>query len=602
MQKYLTAETLEDHKQKKYSLVLYMCWAAFAIVSLAGPAFLGRFYVSFILLIFIYCILSIGFNIASGFCGVTTFAAGAIYGAGAYTAAIFYTTLGVPFVLSALLGTLAGGLMSLFVTLAAYKVHGIYLALVSFGLIEVTTLVLSQSAFTGGAGGFRLDRWIFFGTPVTLNAVYYITFAFVVISFIVQRNIRFSLLGRDFLAVKDNPIAASGVGINYRRARVVGFFISSLISGMAGALYATYMGFISPETFGFGLSIMILLMVITGGSGTLSGPIIGAFIITIVPEAFVAHPDMRVVFYGAMLIIITQVMPRGFVGVIKAKFKEIENNRYIRNMDPDAEIDFSKYAIKGRAENEDILVVTGLTKQYGGLTAVNNLDFTIKRGTIHSLIGPNGAGKTTTVNNITGIESPTSGEVFFNGEKVTNIQTHELVEKGMTRTYQHIRLFNSMSTIDNVATGARNDKHYGVMHSLLQTRKMRKREREIYVSAQECLKLLGLEDKSNDSPDSLSAGQQKLLEIGRALIAKPDLLLLDEPCAGLTDTETELFAVMMKKIRDTGISILLIEHHMNLVMDVSDWITVIDHGIKIAEGDPDHVSQDPAVRTAYLGQ
>ena len=178
MQKFSPVGDLADLKQKKYSALLYLSWAAFTIFCLVGPMFLGRFYVSFLLLIFIYCILSIGFNIAAGFCGVTTFATGAIYGAGAYTAAILYTTLGVPFTLAALLGALAGGIMSLFVTLAAYKVHGIYLALVSFGLIEVTTLTLSQSAFTGGAGGFRLDRWIFFGMPVTLNAVYYITFAF----------------------------------------------------------------------------------------------------------------------------------------------------------------------------------------------------------------------------------------------------------------------------------------------------------------------------------------------------------------------------------------------------------------------------------------
>jgi ABC-type branched-subunit amino acid transport system ATPase component len=159
-----------------------------------------------------------------------------------------------------------------------------------------------------------------------------------------------------------------------------------------------------------------------------------------------------------------------------------------------------------------------------------------------------------------------------------------------------------MSVIDNVAAGARIDKHYGLFHALFQTGKQQRLDREAYFEAQECLNLLGIGDKSNDIPDSMSAGQQKLMEIGRALIAKPDLLLLDEPCAGLTDSETEQFAEMMKKIRNTGISILLIEHHMNLVMDVSDWITVIDHGVKIAEGIPEKVSKEPVVRTAYLGE
>lgn len=589
-------------KQKKYSAVLYMLWAAFVVLCLLAPAFVGRYYVGYILVIFIYCILSIGFNIASGFCGVTTFSTGAIYAAGAYTAAIMYTSLGVPFILSALIGSIAAGVISFIISMSAYMVNGIYLSLVSFGVIEVVLQILSQSKFTGGSQGFRVAKWIFFGMPVSVKAKYYIAFAMVVIAFIIQRNIKKSLWGRDFLAMKDDETAASGVGINFRKTRVIGFFISSVISGFAGVLYATYMGYISPDTFGFGISIMILLMVITGGPGTLSGPIVGSIIITVVPELFNANPEMKVIFYGTMLIIITQVMPKGIVGIIKDRFKEVENNKYISKMNPNAITDFSKYAIKNESAVEDVLVLKGLTKQYGGLTAVNNLDLTVKRGTIHALIGPNGAGKSTCVNNITGIEKPTSGEVWFNGEDVTGMETYNLVEKGMTRTYQHVRLFNSMSVIDNVATGSHFDKYYGLFHALFQTGKKHRLDREAYIEAQECLQLLGIGDKSNDMPDNLSAGQQKLLEIGRALIAKPDLLLLDEPCAGLTEVETEQFAELMKKIRNTGISILLIEHHMNLVMEVSDWITVIDHGVKIAEGTPEKVSKEKAVRTAYLGE
>ena len=589
-------------KQKKYSTVLYAFWAAFAAFCLTAPAFIGRYYVGFILIIFVYCILSIGFNIASGFCGVTTFSTGAIFAAGAYTAAILYTSLGVPFILAAIAGSIAAGIMSFVISLSAYKVNGHYLALVSFGLLEVVVLLLSQSDFTGGSQGYRVAKWLFFDTPVSNTAKYYVTFAIILIAFIIQRNIKKSLWGRDFLAMKDDEIAASGVGINFRKTRIVGFFISSAISGLAGAFYATYAGYISPDSFGFGISIMILLMVITGGSGTLSGPVIGAVIITVVPELFNANPEMKVIFYGAMLIVITQVMPKGIVGVIKDRFREVENNRYIRKMDPDAELDFSKYAIKSKTAAENVLVLKGLTKKYGGLTAVNNLDISVKRGTIHALIGPNGAGKSTCVNNITGLEKPTSGEVWFNGENATGMGTYNLVKMGMTRTYQHVRLFNSMSVIDNVATGARFDKHYGLFHALFQTGKKHRMDREAYIEAQECLQLLGIGDKTNDLPDSMSAGQQKLMEIGRALIAKPDLLLLDEPCAGLTDSETEQFAEMIKNIRNTGISILLIEHHMNVVMDVSDWVTVIDHGVKIAEGLPEKVSKEPVVRKAYLGE
>jgi len=591
-----------ESRQNKYLGALYTLWAACFVLFLLAPFFVGRYYVGYILIIFLYCILSIGYNIASGFCGIIHFATASLYAGGAYTAAILYTEWGLPFALSAILGALVAGIMSFIISFSAYKVHGNYLVLVSFGLLEVVTQILHGSSFTGGAAGYSMARWTFFGEPVNMTVKYYVVFAILVIAFIVQRNIAKSQWGRDFLAMKDNEFAAAGVGINFRKVRIIGFFISAVISGLAGAMYAAYAGYISPDSFGFPLSILILLMVMAGGSGTLSGPVVGAFVISLVPEVFNDQPALKVIFYGLMLIVITQVMPTGIVGKIKEKFREVDANRHIRGVQPETDIDFAKYAKKRDRASEDILVVKGLTKQYWGLTAVSDLDLTVRRGTIHALIGPNGAGKSTLVNCITGLVKPTRGEVWFNGENITGMEPYHLAKKGMTRTYQHVLLFNSMPVIDNVAAGARLDKHYGIFHALFQTRKKRRMDREAYLEAHECLQLLGIADKANDIPESLSAGQQKLLEIGRALIAKPDLLLLDEPCAGLTDSETEQFADLIRKIRDQGISILLIEHHMNLVMEVSDRITVIDHGVKIAEGTPEQVANDPVVRRAYLGE
>lgn len=598
-----TFASLEEKKQKKYNSILYIVWAVFCVFSLTAPLYAGRYYTNFLILIFTYCILSVGFNVAAGFCGLSTFSTGAIYAAGAYTAAILYTNLGVPFLASALAGSLAAALMSLIVTLSAYKVAGLYLSLVSFGLLEVTVQVLQQTEFTGGAAGFRMSRWEMFGAPVSMTAKYYIVFAVLVICFLLQKHLRSSLWGRDFIAMKDDETAASGVGINFRRYRIIGFAISSAIVGLAGAMYAAYANYISPDSFGFGLSIMVLLMVITGGPGTITGPVVGAVIITVVPELFNANPELKVIFYGLMLIVVTQLMPNGIVGIVKKRFKQVDNNRYICGLTVDkANVDYSKYVSHRENAAQDVLVVKGMTRRFGGLTAVGDLSMTVKRGTIHALIGPNGAGKSTTVNNITGFDTPDDGEVWFNGENVTGVPNYQLVKKGMSRTYQHVRMFRTMSVIDNVASGARLDKHYGLLSAIFQTPKKHRLDKETYAEALECLELLGIADKANDRPDDMSSGQQKLMEIGRALIAKPDLLLLDEPCAGLTESETVQFAEMMKKIRSTGISILLIEHHMNLVMDVSDWITVIDHGQKIAEGTPQEVAKSPTVRTAYLGE
>ena len=592
--------------QKKYKLYLYTIWALCAVAGLLVPMVLGKYYVGLVTVILLYAILSIGFNIASGFCGVTQFATGAIYGVGAYFSAILITSFNVPFLLAAIAGTLAAGVFSLVISLSAYKVSGNYLALISFGLLEVVTRIITEwTDVTGGSSGFHVNTWEIFGWHITRNGKFYIIFIVLIAFFVIQRNIAKSQWGRDFLALNNDVIAASGLGINVPMTRVIGFMICCLMSGFAGALYASYSGFVSPESFGFSISIMVLLMVVAGGSGTLSGPILGAFLIYLIPMVFNDYPDLKQIVYGILLVVLVQVLPQGVCGVIKNACKEIDNNTIIskraKDADGIAEMDFSKYTVD-KSLGEDVLVVKSLTRQYGGLTALNHLDLTIKRGTIHALIGPNGAGKTTTVNNITGIELPSSGEVYYNGKLITGMKSFQIAKLGVSRTYQHVRLLNSMSVIDNIVMGTRFANGYGLMSAIFPTKKKRQADYDNYIEAQECLELIGLGDKTNERPANLSSGQQKLLEICRALVVKPQLLILDEPCAGLTEAETEQFSVLMKNIRETGISMLLIEHHMKLVMGVSDYITVIDHGTKISEGTPAYVSKDPIVLKAYLGQ
>ncbi len=589
--------------RKRYSLLLNAFWIALLVISLVAPLVINPYQVGILCIIFLYMMLAISLNISSGFCGVTTFATGALYGMGAYISAFALTKYGVPFFPSLLLGTLAAGIIGLIISGSAYKVSGTYLTLVSYGMLQVfNRVILNYYDYTGGSSGFHVQRWAIFGVTLNRTMKYYFLLAVLVLFFVLQRNLARSQWGRDFLAIKNNPIAASGLGINVGKARIIGFMISSLMAGCAGALYASYTSFISPESFTFEVSIMILLMVIVGGRGTLTGPILGAFLIYTVPEIFNKWPNLKQIVYGVLLIVFVQLMPSGLCGIIKKRFPQVAYNKEIVGKPVAEHLNLEAYQVKAEDPDEDILVVKGLTRKYGGLVALNNLDMTIKRGTIHALIGPNGAGKTTCINNITGIEIPTSGTVLYKGKDITGISASKLAYQGVTRTYQHVRLFNDMSVIDNVVTGARLSRHYGLGHALLSTGKRRKVDRESYLEAQDCLENLGLGARSNEFPGNMSAGQQKLLEIARAFVAKPELLILDEPCAGLTESETVEFATLMKEIRNTGISILLIEHHMSLVMDVSDYITVIDHGTKIGEGTPAEVSADPVVRKAYLGE
>ncbi len=594
---------MEGTLRKKYNQLVTAFWLLLFAFAVLAPFFAKPYFVVYITVFFLYTMLSISLNIAAGYCGMQTFATGALYGMGAYVSAFAYVKYGVPFFPAVILGTLSSVIIGFIISGSAFKVSGTYLALVSYGMLQVfNRIIQSEYKYTGGSSGFRLGAWILFGERLGPKEKYYSILAVLVLVFLLQRNLSRSQWGRDFLAVKNDPIGAGSLGINVGKTRIIGFIISSAIAGLAGALYAFYASFISPESFTFRISIMILLMIVVGGRGTLTGPVLGTLFIYTVPDLLNDYPDLKQLTYGVMLIAAVLLLPQGLCGVLKRRFKEVAFNKEIEDKPISAKLDLETYRVDADDPEEDILVLKGLTKQYGGLVALNDLDMVIKRGTIHSLIGPNGAGKTTCVNNITGIEKPTSGTVLYKGKDITGISFSKLAYLGVTRTFQHVRLFRDMSVLDNVATGARLFRSYSLCHALLSTKKRRQIDRENYWQAQECLENLGLGGCSNEFPENLSSGQQKLLEIARAFVTKPELLILDEPCAGLTETETAEFATLIKEIRRTGISILLIEHHMSLVMEVSDYITVIDNGTKIGAGTPAEVSTDPVVRKAYLGE
>lgn len=588
--------------RKKYSTIFTGLWSVLLAACLLFPLLGGSYYIRFISLLFIYVIIAVGYNLAASFCGVTHFAAASMYGAGAYASAIAIARFGLPFAGGVAAGILAAGVVSLIISIPAFKVKGFYLTLVSMGVLEIVQRVLIEwQPITGGSVGFYLPGWTIFGVSLDLKGRYYFILGVMVLVLLFQRNLIKSQWGRDFKSIRDNEIAAGGIGVNYRICRVLGFLLSAAVSGIAGALYASFSGYLSPDSFGFSFTVLVLLMVIVGGSGTLSGPVVGAAIATIIPEFFNSSPDLKQIIYGLLLIVLTQVLPGGVVGAVKKRFRQIDDTPYITFESTDAPFELNTFPAAS-GSGEYILETRGLTRQFGGLTAVGDLDISIRRGSIHSLIGPNGAGKTTTVNMITGIDHPTSGTILFNGEDISRTNTWDLVRKGISRTYQHVRLFQGISVIENVVMGTRLTHRYNLAAAIFRTPKMRREERLAFQEAMHYLQMIGLADKLNEDPASMSSGQQKLLELARALVMKPELLVLDEPCAGLTETETQEFADLIRTIRNAGISVLLIEHHMSLVMDISDFITVLDYGRKIAEGTPAEISNNPVVQKAYLGE
>lgn len=580
-------------------------WMALLLFSLSIPLFAGNYYLRLISVIFIYIILAIGYNISAGFSGITSFAFAAHYGVGAYVSAIAISSYNMPFFVGLIAGAIAAGIVGFVVSLPASKVKHHYLALISIGLLEMVHRILNEwTSVTGGSQGVFIPPWKIFGFTLDNFHKYYLILLIMILCVIVQRNIVKSRWGRDLIAMTDNEIAAAGVGINFSKYRIIGYFFSSVLAGLAGSIYASFNGYISPDTFSFPFTVFILLMVVLGGQGTLTGPIVGAVIATLIPELFNASPDLKQIVYGALLVLLPQVLPAGIVGTMKKKFREIDDNEYIIEKRNEESVDIRQKLIKEKDDlsNDDLLIIQGLTKKFGGHTAVDNLNMTIKKGTVHSLIGPNGAGKTTTLNMITGVEKLTEGTIIFKGQDITSKGIVELVNKGISRTFQHVRLFNNLSVVENVAIGGRLFYSYSLIDTMFRTRKMKNEERQSFFEAIDYLNLISLKKQANNDPESLSAGQQKLLELARALSMKPELLVLDEPCAGLSETEIIEFSELIKKVRHAGITILMIEHHMDLVMEISDYITVLDYGKKIAEGDPQSVNSNPIVRNAYLGE
>ena len=585
--------------------ISYLLYAVIFIITATVPLFAGQYYARYITVMFITIIVSIGYNISSGYGGLVHFASAAMYAAGAYGAAVMMFRYDMPFSVGILVGILAACFVSLFVSIPAFRVSGHYLALISLGLVEIVQKILVEwKGVTAGPAGMYIPTVSIFGSPLTWMGKYYLIFTVLIIGLIVQRSISKSYLGRAFLSIKNDAIAATSAGVNVKLYMVLAILISGIFAGAAGALYAGYSGYISPDTFGFDYTVYILLVVVIGGSGTLAGPIVGAIILMVLPELFKTSPDIKLFFYGLLLIVITILMPDGIMGKLKKYLAAFNKEKVPASNDVKKHFDLDSYSLDEKStghKSEYILELNALSKYFGGLAAVSDLNLKIKPGEIYSLIGPNGAGKSTTINMITGMDRATTGDVIFGNQNLKPIEPYKISGMGISRTFQHVRLFSKMTVLENVMVGKHLAFRYGIVGTLLRTPKMHHQEALNKGRALAYLDTIGLLDKAYEEASSLSYGQQKLLDLARALSMEPKLLLLDEPCAGLNEAEINYFANLIKRIRNSGITILLIEHHMKLVMDISDRIVVLEYGKKIAEGNPKEIQNNSVVREAYLG-
>jgi len=526
-------------------------------------------------------------TVVLGYAGQISIAQAGFFGLGAYGVAIGTTMLHLPFLLALLLGVFVAGLLGAILGASTLKLAGHYLAMVTISFQQILTLVLTNwIGLTNGPDGIRnIPRPSLFGVSLE-DSDRYLGLCLAVlygVGFFVWW-LKGTKLGLGMQAVRDNELAAEVVGVDTYRVKVTAFCLSALLGGLGGGLFAGGFGYISPDQFSFNESVVLLTMVLLGGADAALGSVVGTALLILLPEWLRFLRGAYLAVYGLAVILIMVFMPTGLWGLLSRlagppRLRERAVPDVLTLGQPDA------------VQGGPLLEIKGLAKYFGGLKALDGVDISVERGKVHALIGPNGSGKTTMLNVLSGIYRPTRGEVLVDGVKVSGLAPHALAAAGVGRTFQNIRLFHSLTVLENVVIGAQRPHN-----SAAQT------PDQVQRRAMAALDFVGMAARADLKVASLPYGHQRLVEIARALAGNPTLLLLDEPAAGLNLTEKQELVGLLKRLAGHGLTLFLIDHDMNLVEQMADRITVLNFGKRIAEGTPAEVLRHPDVIAAYLGE
>lgn len=568
------------------------------VALLLAPSVLTSASLSDLMLTLMLGLVAYGINLTMGYAGQFALSHVFLYGAATYAAAILATRQGVTNIgLLLLIGIGVSVVLAALTGVPGFHLGGWTLGLVSFFLVEIFGNVVSFApGLTGGSTGIVGIPQLSLGETLDNSALFRVTAVLLCAWMLVQRNVIASGYGRIFASLRADELQVSALGVSSYRLKLFAYVLSAVPAGIAGVAFAGLDGFVSPTSFTVSSAIVILAALVAGGKGTLYGPLLGTYIIVEVQQRMLSFTTFTQVAFGGFLVIAAIVIPRGLVGAVTARLPQRLRSPLLTRVWRERPVQGGLGPVLERS-----LVVRGVSKRFGGVQALDAVSISADAGRVTALIGPNGSGKTTLLNLVCGYYRVDAGTAALGDDTLTGIRPERVARAGVGRTFQTPRLPDGLTARETVATAAFSSRRYRLLSVVLRLPGWWEEERRLADRVAGILDELGLGDVADELAQSLPLGKKRLVEIARAIVMRPSLLVLDEAASGLDPEETELLGTLLRRLAAEGTAVLLVEHNMSLVMSTAHHVFVLADGRLLTEGPPDAVASHPDVLAVYLG-